>query len=55
MGYAEKTKNQIYKDNKVQDYYTNSMNTGLQDLNSGLRPLSKQIHQADNEEDLTEV
>ena len=54
MGYTSDGK-EIYKDNRVQDYYTNSMSTGLQDLNSGLRPLSKQIQQVDNEEDLTEV
>ena len=41
MGYAEKTKNQIYKDNRVQDYYTNSTNNGTHEMNTGLKLFGK--------------
>ena len=42
MGYASDGKD-IYKDDLVQDYYTDSVYIGLQDLKSRLRPLHKQI------------
>ena len=42
MGYAPDGKD-IYKDNQVQDYYTDSEYIGLQDHNFGLRSLPKQI------------
>ena len=39
MGYASDGKD-IYKDNQVQDYFTDSVYIGLQDLKSRLKPLS---------------
>ena len=52
MGYAEKTKNQIYKDNRVQDYYTNSTNNGTHEMNTGLKLFGKL---KECQEDLTDV